>query len=112
MQRLVLFVTAVLLFGCTYTPHKKRLDLVTYGALRQTGCTEKKLKITRASYTEYESSCEGCSGGEVRFVASCDDRTWTCKQSAPSNGNGYSRNDLMTECVEIVAKPRPAEQKL
>lgn len=108
-MRVITFIAAVLLFGCTYTPHRKRLDLIAYGALRQTGCPETKLKITRASYTAYQSSCGGCNGGEVRFVTVCGDRTWTCKQSAPNGGN-YD-NDLMTECVEIVAKPRPAESK-
>ena len=76
-----------------------------------TGCPEAKLKITRASYTSYQPSCAGCNGGEVRFVAVCQDRTWTCKQSAPDGGQQYATNDLMTECVEIVAKPRLAEQR-
>ncbi|MFA5135606.1 MAG: hypothetical protein WC505_07535 [Patescibacteria group bacterium] len=87
------------------------MDLLAYGALRQTGCSEKKLKITRALYTTYEPSCEGCNGGEARFVATCEGRTWTCKQSAPSGPGGEQayQNDLMTECIEIVAKPRRAE---
>jgi len=110
-MRAITFIMAVLLFGCTYTPHRKRLDLIAYGALRQTGCPETKLKITRASYTSYQPSCAGCNGGEVRFVAVCQDRTWTCKQSAPDGGQQYATNDLMTECIEIVAKPRPAEPK-
>jgi hypothetical protein len=92
-MRLVLFCLAVILFGCTTTVSEKtRRDVMVVGALRRTSCTRNNLKITNVHFIGDDDGCLKSDYRRIAYQATCEGRTWTCRQDRA--------NDTITECIE------------
>lgn len=90
---LFVLLSSLFLVSCTYTPTKKRVDVLYYETIKVTNCDRSKLKISHSTYEVREWSCDGCDGGDVRYIATCEDKTWFCRQV-----HSY---DFTTECIPI-----------
>jgi hypothetical protein len=103
-MRAILLAISILTFGCTFTPNKQKLDIAVQGAVRQTGCSAKHLRITNAVLTVENVDCKGgCNNhhpsDDITFVATCGERSWACRQAGPSRYQEYQRQIREEYCA-------------